>query len=240
MTSLVRTASCFFSLAFGNRTEILLTAPIFYVFLAHEAGTQSRVTVDRTIAIRWLSFSIVPLLLGVLTLYYNYIRFDSITDFGYAHIPGVLYEPWYEHGIFSAYYIPRQAYEMLFKPWNYCDLFPYLAPNGFSSSIIWSSPFLLFIFCRGVRDHLVKFCSFGGIIAMTLVFWSHGNSGGWQFGYRYAMILLPWIFILLLETSPKRTISWLEWGAYSFSFLVNAYAVWLFHWTGYIKNWLNA
>jgi hypothetical protein len=232
-------AGLFFALAFGNRTEILLTAPIFCLFLMRGPGTDSRIIIDRLIAYRWLLFLFVPFLLGVLTLYYNYLRFNSMVDFGYARIPGVLSEPWYVHGIFSAYYVPRQAYEMLFKAWMYRDSFPYLAPSGFSSSILWSSPFLLFIFRFGSRGRLVKICAWSAIIVLTLIYWSHGNSGGWQFGYRYAMILLPWIFILLLESSPK-SMSWLEWGAYGFSFVVNAYAVWLFHWTDYMKDWLNA
>ena len=64
------------------------------------------------------TFCAVPFVLGVSTLIYNKMRFHSFTDFGYARIPGVLDEPWYNHGIFSYYYIPGQAYEMLLKPWE--------------------------------------------------------------------------------------------------------------------------
>jgi len=48
------------------------------------------------------------------------------------------------------------------------------------------------------------------------------------------MVLLPWIFVILLESSPKR-ISPVEWGLYAISFAANAYATWLFNWTEYIK-----
>ena len=59
------------------------------------------------------------------------------------------------------------------------------------------------------------------------------NSGGWQFGYRYAIVTLPWMFLILLE-SAKKKISILEWAAYGFSFAANIYATWIFHWTKYL------
>jgi uncharacterized membrane protein len=76
--------------------------------------------------------------------------------------------------------------------------------------------------------------SWVAIALLTFLLWIHGNSGGWQFGYRYATVLLPWVFVILLETSSKK-ISPLEWAVYVFSFAMNAYATWLFHWTDYIK-----
>jgi len=236
-------AGAFFTLAFGNRTEVLLTAPIYLYLLNRNAPKESEKRSDEgsedgstpSLNIRdTLWFCLIPLVLGVATLIYNYLRFHSFTDFGYARIPGVLNEPWYNHGIFSLTYIPRQAWEMLWKPWRFVDVFPYLVPNGFSSSILWSSPFLLFLLRSGSRDKVLKYLSWVAIALLTFLLWIHGNSGGWQFGYRYATVLLPWVFVILLEASSKK-ISPLEWAVYVFSFVMNAYATWLFHWTDYIK-----
>jgi hypothetical protein len=231
-------AGLFFALAFGNRTEILLTAPVFlYLFLRpYDTASGRRGSVaDRGSALREAAaFCITPFVLGVLTLVYNYLRFRSFTDFGYARIPGVLDEPWYAFGIFSAYYIPDQAWQMLAKPWYLLDSFPYLVPDGYSSSILISSPFLLFLARFGARDRGLKYASWFAVIILTLLLWTHGNSGGWQFGYRYAMVCLPWIFVLLLESAPKN-VPPLELAAYILSFAANAYATWLFHWTDYVK-----
>ena len=161
-------------------------------------------------------------------------RFGSPFDFGYARIPGVLDEPWYKDGIFSISYIPRQAWEMLLKPWRILPGFPYLVPDPFSSSIFISSPFLLFSLRRGARDKVLKYCSWAAVAMLTILLWTHGNSGGWQFGYRYWMVCLPWVFVILIESAPMR-ITPLEWAAYGFSFVANAYATWLFHWTNYLK-----
>ncbi len=238
-------AGIFFAMAFGNRTENLLTAPIFFYLLYRGQGNVVEEIVaekDYPVATapgsdkiaRIASFCAVPFVLGVATLVYNYVRFHSFTDFGYARIPGVLEEPWYNHGIFSIYYIPRQAGEMLWKWWEWKDTFPYFVPNGFSSSILWSSPFLLLLLRFSSRDKLLKYASWTAVVILTFLLWIHGNSGGWQFGYRYAMVLLPWIFVILLESSPKK-ITPLEWIAYGVSFVMNAYATWLFHWTEYLK-----
>ncbi|HEV8592016.1 MAG TPA: hypothetical protein VGQ55_07935, partial [Pyrinomonadaceae bacterium] len=125
-----------------------------------------------------------------------------------------------------------QAWEMLVRPWEFRSVFPYVAPNGFSSSILWSTPFLLFAFRCGATDFALKYVSWIAILVLTILMWIHGNSGGWQFGYRYAITLLPWLFVIMLENAPKK-ITRLEWAAYTFSFVANIYATWLFHYTNY-------
>lgn len=274
-------AGLFFALAFSNRTEILLTAPIFMFLLFYDKQANEEISApeiseeskksksrkkkktkrknesknslwqnlksaisnfkfqisndSKNSILKLAKFCAVPFVLGVLTLIYNKIRFHSFTDFGYARIPGVLNEPWYNHGIFSYHYIPGQAYEMLLKPWESFANFPYLAPDPFSSSILWSSPFLLLLFRGNMRDKVLVFISWIAIFVLTILLWMHGNSGGWQFGYRYAMVLLPWFFVILLENSPKK-ITLFEVATFALSFLINIYAVYIFHWTEYMKR----
>lgn len=214
-------AGLFFALAFGNRTEIILLAPIFISLIyktTDHKNSQWR-AIDRFVAI--------PIALGVATLIYNYARFDSIFDFGYARIPGVLDEPWYRHGIFSLHAIPGNAYAMLIEPWRRVDQFPYLVPTGFGGSIILSSPFLVFLFRRGARDHTLKILAWCAIIILTLVLWCHGNPGGWQFSYRYAMELLPWIFLAMLVNGSNK-VSPLEVFLLAVSIAINAYGTYLF------------
>ncbi|MBX7054244.1 MAG: hypothetical protein K1X36_04740 [Pyrinomonadaceae bacterium] len=245
-------AGLFFALAFGNRTENLLTAPIFFYLMVRDEfafgtfadyesgcagkapGAETFLAFSRPAWGRLVLFCLVPFILGTATLWYNYARFHSFTDFGYARIPGVLQEPWYDHGIFSTYYISRQAWEMLFKMWNVRSTFPFLVPDGFSSSIMFSSPFLLLVFRFGSRDRWLKYASWAAVFVLTFLLWIHGNSGGWQFGYRYAMILLPWVFVIMLESMPKK-VSLGEWLLFVISILMNLYATWLFHWTEYVK-----
>ena len=264
-------AGFFFALAFGNRTEVMLAAPVFLYLLARakpgvitsgsiaprikaagkrEARTNLRepdsfparlrtawsrtfqALVDQRRAVAL--FLLFPLALGLLTLAYNDARFSSVSDFGYARIPGVLNEPWYAHGIFSLYAIPLNAHTMLFETWKRMDGFPYLVPNGFGESIFLSSPFLFLLPRRGARDRGLKRAWWMAIAILTFLLWCHGNPGGWQFSYRYAMVLLPWIFLILLENGPRKP-SAAEWALLSLSILINGYATYLFLWTGYVK-----
>jgi hypothetical protein len=176
----------------------------------------------------------VPFLLGTATLIYNYLRFDSFTDFGYARIPGVLSEPWYRYGIFSFFYIPLNFKEMLVTQWRWLARFPYYVPGGFGGAIWLSSPFLIFLLRRRAKNKILRRVCWAAIAILTILLWTHGNPGGWQFSYRYAMILLPWVFVILLENSPRK-ITVPECLAYGVSFLLNAWATYLFYWTDYVK-----
>ena len=232
-------AGAFFAIAFGNRTELLITLPLYTYFLWRrpnedltpsscsrmvKKGLQENVPM----AMRFLS---VPATLALLTAAYNFARFHSIFDFGYTHIPEVREEPWYEHGLFSIHAIPWNMYTMLFQGFESVSYFPYILPNGFGCSIFLASPFLCLLFREGGR---YKVAAWVAIASLTLVLWCHGNPGSWQFSYRYAMILLPWMFLLLTANgTAKITVS--EISLFAVSVAINGMATWLFLWTEQIQ-----
>jgi hypothetical protein len=232
-------AGAFFALAFGNRTELLITLPLYLYFFWRRSNqgatrpSRSRIVKqelleNRPMAIRFLS---VPAALALLTAAYNFARFHSIFDFGYLHIPEVSQEPWYEHGLFSIHAIPWNIYTMLFQGFESISYFPYILPNGFGCSIFLASPFLYLLFRQGGRYTVTAWVA---IVLLTLVLWCHGNPGSWQFSYRYAMILSPWMFLLLTGNGPaKITIS--EACLFVVSVTINAIASWLFLWTDQIQ-----
>jgi hypothetical protein len=232
-------AGTFFALAYGNRTELLITAPL-YLYFFWQCSDRNTPLWSRNIikqelwkngptAIRFLS---VPACLAILTAAYNFARFHSIFDFGYTHIPEVREEPWYEHGLFSVQAIPWNIYTMLFQGFGSLSYFPYIEPNGFGCSIFLASPFLCLLFREGGK---YKIAAWLAIAVLTLVLWCHGNPGSWQFSYRYAMILLPWIFLLLTGNGPPR-LTMIEISLFTVSVAINALAMWLFLWTDQIQG----
>ena len=232
-------AGAFFALAFGNRTELLITLPLYLYFLRRRLnggavswsrirGIKRELWGNAPMAIRFLS---VPATLALLTAAYNFARFHSIFDFGYFHIPEVRQEPWYEHGLFSIHAIPWNIYTMLFQGFETISYFPYILPNGFGCSIFLASPFLCLLFRPGGR---YKVAAWVAIAFLTLVLWCHGNPGSWQFSYRYAMVLLPWIFLLLTGNAPAK-IAVSEISLFAVSVAINAMATWLFLWTDQIQ-----
>jgi hypothetical protein len=232
-------AGGFFALAFGNRTELLITAPLYlYLFwrrsngnTATESGFARIKRALRENAPMVFDFLTLPIALALLTGAYNFARFHSIFDFGYFHIPEVRDEPWYEHGLFSLQSIPWNVYKMLFEGFRDDPDFPFVSFPPFGCSILLSSPFLFLIFREGGTYRAVSWIAIG---ILTFVLWCHGNPGGWQFSYRYAMILLPWMFLRLTGNGPAK-ITITEIALFAVSVAINATATWLFLWTDKIQ-----
>lgn len=241
-------AGVFFAIAFGNRTEVVLTAPIFLFFILSTNPDSSLVKApcvprpsSRTIIERFKErrraialFVTVPAALGIVTLVYNYARFHSMVDFGYMRIPQLADEESFKHGLFSIYAIPANARAMLWEGWSVLDRRPFLIPHGFGGSIFVSSPFLFLLFRQGVRDHTMAIAAWVAIAVLTLALWLHANPGGWQFSYRYGMILLPWMFLILLDNGGQKT-SAVEVILFVLSVAINAYATYIFLWTNYVQ-----
>ena len=228
-------AGAFFALALGNRTELVLCLPIFIYFLIRRAapdakGWKALVQQSREKSRVFICFLIVPAALGLFTALYNYARFHSIFDFGYSHIPNVLQEPWYQHGLFSLHAIPWNVHKMLFEGFRDAPNFPFLSFYPFGCSILLVSPFLFLIFREG-GPH--KAPAWIAIALLTFALWAHGNPGGWQFSYRYATELLPWMFLLLLGNGPAK-ISAIELSLFVVSVTINALATYQFLWTNQI------
>ena len=226
-------AGCFLALAFGHRTEIILIAPVFGYLIVREGLARALSRRQITVALAW--FCAVPFLLGVLTLWYNFARFGSISDFGHERIPGVLGNYAYRHGIMalSLEYIQHNAYVSLLQGWRCIGQLPYIVPEGFGGSIFLHSPFLLLIFRWRSLSRELKLVSVVSIMALTLSLWTHGEPGGWQFSYRYASILIPWFFLILLDSSKNR-LSMVSWLLLAVSIAMHAYGTYLFHWTDYV------
>jgi hypothetical protein len=229
-------AGAWFALAFGNRTELLLTLPIFiFLWICREDGKEGfsiaairrRLTQhSRAIAL----FLSVPIALALCTAGYNFARFGSMFDFGYARIPGVLTEPWYRGRLFSLRAIPWNMYKMLLAGVEDIPDFPYFRPFPFGCSIFLSSPFLFLLFRERGKWRTI---SWTAIAILTFALWCHGNPGGWQFSYRYATILLPWMFLLVLSNGPRK-LSATEIILFTVSVAINAIATYQFLWTDQI------
>jgi hypothetical protein len=233
-------AGVWFAIAFGNRTELILTLPVYIYFwlspLARSPGVDSLPTWTESICGRLGAlrprlmdlglFLSIPAILLLFTAAYNLVRFGSVADFGYARIPGVLNEPWYRYGLFSFHYIRWNSYEMLFRGMIDMQEFPYLRPIPFGCSIFIASPFLFLLFREGGKHRTLCWIV---IAVLTLFLWCHGNTGGWQFSYRYGMILLPWMFVLIVENGGRK-ITTSEAALFIVSAAVNAIAVYEFLW----------
>lgn len=230
-------AGLLFAIAVGNRTEIILTAPIFAWWLLRgetlltEKSEPLTFRLTRPQLRRLLEFGSPCVLLLLFTAWYNFARFGSPLDFGYFHIPQVAHEPWFQHGLFSVHAIPWNMNKMLLEGMRDLPRAPFFSPPPFGCSIFLSSPMLFLLFRPAGRFARPCWIAIG---LLTLALWCHGNPGGWQFSYRYAMVLLPWMFLLIKENGPARATP-SEVALFACSVVINAVAVYEFLWTQQIR-----
>lgn len=208
-------AGAFFALAFGNRAELILTIPI-YLFLMRRNWRD------------WFRFLILPVALALMTAEYNYARFGNPFEFGY-HRQHLMLEGRCQLGLFSLYHVWYNVYHMLLEGFYEYDAFPYMRPSPWGCSIFLVSPFLFLLFREGGKYKVAAWSAIGLLVS---ILWCHCSQGGYDFSTRYAIILLPWMFLILANNGkPNGKLSANEAALFTVSIAINAAANYLFLWT---------
>jgi hypothetical protein len=210
-------------LAAGSRVPAVLAALLFVAIYAGRPGSLRPIpgslrpialltdlrAIDRAGVMRVVRF-LAGLALPLLAVgWYNAARFGSPFEFGYGLIvsqvngQSVLAEPWYAQGIESIAYVPRNLYTMLLRSFDFVEEAPWLRPNWYGASILLTMPALLYLLRARPRDPLVAWCLVAA--GLTLVpDLLHGNVGFAQFGYRFILDALPYLWVVLALTMRER------------------------------------
>ena len=169
----------------------------------------------------------VPLSFFVgLYLTYNHLRFGSPLTTGYSMIPGILEEPWYRDGFFNLNAIPRNLYTMFLKAPEFSDTFPFVKVHIIGGlSILLTTPiFLWAVKARGWDWYLIG--SWLAIFGIATPIFLHGDIGGSQFGYRYAMDFYPFLFLLMVRALGDK-LTFQRVVAIVIGAVVNAWGIWV-------------
>ena len=199
-------AGLLLGLAAGSRLPAALATPLLLALYGGLAGGDR---VERSRAVRDGAWFLAGLALPLTGLaLYNIARFGSPFEFGYGMIvnpegQSVLAEPWYSDGIESITYLPRNLYAMLVRSFDFVDQPPWLRPNWMGTSILITMPVLLYLVRARLRDPLVAWCllAAGLTILPDLL---HGAVGFSQFGYRFILDALPYLWLALALTIRDR------------------------------------
>lgn len=169
-----------------SRLPMVLAAPFFMYELWH-APEKFKVR-------RVVYFSIGLGAFIAANMLYNWVRYQSIFDVGYAMIPGVLEEPWYAEGILNIRYLPRNLYALFLQPPILTTEFPYFVPSTFGLSLFLTTPafFMLFLAPGDRKTWIVAATALFCLLPALL----HGWPGGTQFGYRWSLDAGPFLLIL--------------------------------------------
>ena len=148
-------AGLFFTFALGSRTTLLIPIGFISLIVLIWAVQSHRAKV------LWFVIALaLPLLLGGFSYaWYNYARFGSITNFGYAYqLTGFNIHDTINQ-TFSPAYIPPNLYKTLFNPFELKDTFPFIKPT------LWSPPNWFHNSERGIYYYFAE--SITGLLVST-------------------------------------------------------------------------
>jgi hypothetical protein len=215
-----------------SRLPVVLTAP-FYMAALIGLGWPVALPSDRRVALRSLALFVIGLGVPLAAFaLYNVGRFGSPFEFGYALIPGVLEEPYYQQGIFSVTYIPRHLYAIFARSWIFEEAFPWFKVSWWGLGLFLTTPLFLWLLRARLRDALVPWAALACALALVPIV-THGNVGFTQFGYRFSLDIQPLLFVIL-ATVFGRGMSRLAAAAAVLSIAICTYGVWAIG-TGFVS-----
>ncbi len=209
--------------AYLSRVHTIISIP-FFIFNLKEKNTKN----------------ILKLLSGILPFFlfnsiYNYLRFGTILDKGYALIPNIFDEPWYQKGLVNPSYITSHLKIILFGMPKILNQIPYIIPSWNGLAIWITTPAFLLSLLAPIKKRLVKL-AWLAILLISIVIFSHGGTGFTQFGYRYAVDFYPFLILLTIIGSSKIKNKKIYPFLILLSFIVNLWGVlWInkFQWVDF-------
>lgn len=190
-----------------------VTASLGIVFFALEILYSSKNKLKDLLSL------MLPFLLGAgIWLGYNYIRFGNALEGGYCNdnLPAPSFQACRSFGIFSPSHIPGNLYYLflgtplqVFKD-NVSKVltFPFIKANPWGMSIFITSPYYLYLFFLKYKEKLSKIL-FLVVLLIALSIAMYYGIGYFQYGYRYSLDFLPFLFFLLIKNYKleKRRLS---------------------------------
>ncbi len=213
------------SLAAATRVTLVLSAVFFIgaILLADD---------ERSEKIKKVALFAAPVFSGmILLLAYNYLRFQSIFEFGYS-LQVLHNEPAANrgYGLWSFVHFPANLYYLFFKgpdgvflPGTKVLTYPYMRANGWGMGIMFTSPVFLWILKAPRQEIMVRLSAITSFLLLLACLGYYGI-GGRQFGYRYALDFYPFLFVMVTYAARTKFSSSMKIVAAS-SFLFNWYLI---------------
>lgn len=168
---------------------------------------------------------IAPAAIGGAYMAYNYARFGSLFEFGHNYLPEFTESA---KGQFDISYLGENLYNIWIRPIlpTASGALEYPIFNGFMFYI--ANPIFILFFVRAVSDAVHKRFDLARISAVAMLFLNmlllcaHKTFGGWQFGARYTVDLIPYALLFMLLGGKWKPKAW-ELAVIAFGIMLNAY-----------------
>jgi hypothetical protein len=156
---------------------------------------------------------LTPYFISVVILgIYNLARFGSFFEQGYSYQlseGGALIARGY--GLFNLIHLPGNLYYFLLATptpilkdgVSRVLSFPYLKFDPWGMGIFYTSPYFLYLFFLKYKDRISKMLLFTVLVVALPIFLYYGI-GVFQFGYRYSLDFLPYLFLILIKNYREQ------------------------------------
>lgn len=202
-------AGIFLSLGFASRTPLLFASVFFFVYVFFPGGRLRRD--GWALAARQLALFCLPcVIVGVLLLYQNHVRFESWTEFGHTYLAGGGIGRIRKFGLFNIHFVSKNLTAMLTLLPRIQPDAPYVVVSRHGMSLLLTTPvwaYLLWPLPRESREDAFTWRLLWitvAAVATPALFYQ--NTGYEQFGYRFSIDYTP-LLVLLLAVG-RRPLTW--------------------------------
>jgi hypothetical protein len=223
-----------YAFAIGCRPFQLIYLPLYIWMLYQNTRSQHHASSAKGKSYSLMSQVYVYLIpfaaIGILYALYNYIRFDNPLEFGHNYLPEFVQAA---DGQFHLKYIAQNWPNLFALPTIQPDFslsFPKF--NGFAFYIANPIFILLFVYLfRNVqnRQRLTAWAIPALILIHILVTLSHKTLGGWQFGIRYFVDMIPFVFLYIYSSVQQLKIQTYQIPIMAFAVMINVYGTLWFY-----------
>ncbi|OGM26871.1 hypothetical protein A3D00_03215 [Candidatus Woesebacteria bacterium RIFCSPHIGHO2_02_FULL_38_9] len=191
-------------------TRLSALPPVAFFFLEILLGSKKLFTSK----LKSFFFLFIPILISLMLLAgYNYQRFGNIFEQGYNYqiLLTESLSKAREYGIFSLAHLPTNLYYFLLSVplpifrdgVSHVLKFPFVMADPWGMSIFITSPYFIYLFFLKYKDKISKLFLVSIFLTALPILLYYGV-GFRQFGYRYSLDFLPFLFWLLIRNYNSK------------------------------------
>lgn len=202
-------AGLFLALGMATRTPIAFAFVFFALQLVFPGGRWSGSSFGEKLK-KGVWFALPVVAVGAGLMAYNYARFGSLFEFGHTYLLEGTRPSIREHGLFSFHFLNHNLSAALVNLPRLSTTAPFLHISRHGLSLLATTPFLAWVFWprrEGWTDlhrwrHKVLWIT---VLFTAVPSLMYQNSGWAQFGYRFALDWLPYLFVALAMSRRPMT-----------------------------------
>jgi hypothetical protein len=189
------------AVAFSSRASLVFGAVFFYWQLISPRDPELDAKARWTKA---LVFSAPCLVIGLILLYYNYVRFENPLEFGHTYLAGGTLARIRDYGLFHPDFLNRNLTAAFTLTPRLTDAAPFFQLSKHGMSIFLTTPALIWLFWPRRTDAALRPMWIAtACIGVPLLFYQ--NTGWEQFSYRFVLDVLPYLILLLIAGARPLT-----------------------------------